>query len=430
MTMSATKSIDPAVEASFAFLSEVLAEYGPRDFAVRAWDGTMLEPDAGCPARFTLVLQHPGALRKMFWRASHVGMGEAYIYDDYDMEGDMTAFIALLRHLQEGKRSLGKKLRLAANLLRLPSTGRPRPEGRAARLSGGMHSRERDRQAISYHYDLSNEFFALWLDSRMLYTCAYFNTPEDDLDTAQERKLDYICRKLRLRPGERLMDFGCGWGALVLYAAQNYGVEAVGVTLSQRQAEWAQQRIRQAGMESRCRVEFRDYRDVNEPHGYDKLAAVCMIEHVGEAHMPEFFGAAWRLLRPGGAFLNQSITVTAGQRVPRKLFVHSYVFPDGELRPISTILTKAEQAGFEVRDVEGLREHYALTLQHWLRGLEANHDRVVGLTDETTYRVFRTYLARSLLGYQIQAVNLYQSLLVKPDRGVSGLPLTRTDWYA
>lgn len=430
MTMSATLSKDSSVQSSFDFLGQVLADYGPRDFAVRAWDGTFWEPDAGQPARFTLVLQHPGAVRKMFWRASPLNMGESYIYDDYDIEGDMPAFIALLRRLTTCKRSLGKKLCLAASLLRLPSTERTRPESRAARLSGGKHSRERDRQAISYHYDLSNEFFALWLDSRMLYTCAYFNTPQDDLDIAQERKLDLICRKLRLRPGERLMDFGCGWGALVLYAAQKYGVEAVGVTLSRRQAEWAQERIRQAGMESRCRVEFRDYRDVNEPHGYDKLAAVCMIEHVGEAHMPEFFGAAWRLLRPGGAFLNQSITLTAGERVPRKPFVHSYVFPDGELRPISTILTKAEEAGFEVRDVEGLREHYALTLQHWLRGLEENHDKVVDLTDETTYRVFRTYLARSWVGYHIQAVNLYQSLLVKPDQGDARLPLTRTDWYA
>ena len=420
---------DAAVQTSLDFLEELCADGAPRDFAVRLWDGTIWEPEAGQPAYFTIVLQHPGALRKMFWRASHLSTGEAYIYDDFDVEGDMTAFIGFLRRLRNGKRSLRKKWRLGAKLLRLPATGRLRPEGRAARLSGGKHSRERDRQAISYHYDLSNEFFALWLDARMLYTCAYFHTPEDDLDTAQQRKLDLICRKLRLRPGERLMDLGCGWGALVLYAAQNYGVEAVGVTLSRRQAEWAQQRIRQAGMEGRCRVDYRDYREVNEPNGYDKLAAVCMIEHVGEAHMPEFFGVAWRLLRPGGAFLNQSITLTAGEWIPRKPFINSYVFPDGEIRPISTILTKAEQAGFEVRDVEGLREHYALTLQHWLRGLEENHEKIVDLTDETTYRVFRTYLARSRFGYQIQALNLYQSLLAKPNRGDARLPLTRSDWY-
>lgn len=421
---------DTAVQSSLEFLRLLSLGCPPRDFAVRLWDGTLWEPEAGQAAHFTLVLKHPGALRKMFWRANPLNLGEAYIYNDYDVESDMTAFIGFLRRLQGGKRGLRTKLRLASLLLRLPSTNLPRTGLKAANLTGSKHSLERDRQAISYHYDLSNEFFALWLDSYMQYTCAYFLTPQDDLETAQERKLDYICRKLRLRPGERLMDFGCGWGALVLYAAQNYGVEAVGVTLSRRQAEWGQERIRRAGMEGRCRVEFRDYREVDEPEGYDKLSAVCMIEHVGEEHMPEFFGAAWRLLRPGGVFYNQNITFTAGEPMPRKAFIPSYVFPDGELRPISTILRKAEEAGFEVRDVEGLREHYALTLQHWLHGLETHHDEVVALTDEATYRVFRMYLARSRFGYQIQAVNLYQSLFSKPDHGDSRLPLTRADWYA
>jgi cyclopropane-fatty-acyl-phospholipid synthase len=423
-------SSDPNVAPSLAILHNLAGFYQPRDFAVRLWEGTSWEPDAGQPARFTLVLQHPGALRQMFWRASHLGMGEAYIYDDFDVEGDMQAFIDFLRRLQTQKRSLGERLRLAAGLLRLPSTNRPRPANRAAHLRGGKHSLERDKQAISYHYDLSNEFFSLWLDPRMLYTCAYFNDPHEDLDVAQERKLDYICKKLRLKPGERLMDFGCGWGALVLYAAQNYGVEAHGVTLSRRQAEWAQERIREAGMENRCRVEFRDYREVDEPEGYDKLAAVCMIEHVGEAMMPTFFRAAWRLLRPGGVFYNQSITLSAGTAVPRKPFSHSYVFPDGELRPISTILRKAEEADFEIRDVEGLREHYALTLQQWLQRLESHHDELVKLTDETTYRVFRIYLARAGYSYRIRDLNLYQALFAKPKNGEAELPLTRADWYA
>jgi cyclopropane-fatty-acyl-phospholipid synthase len=420
---------DPAAQASLAFLQDLFRCYQPRDFSVRLWDGSTWEPDPGQTSRFTLVLQHPGAVRKMFWRANHLSFGEAYIYDDFDIEGDMTAFISLLRCIHKHKRGLGQKLRLAAQLLRLPRTSRPRPAHRAARLHGSKHSLERDRQAISYHYDLSNEFFALWLDRRMLYTCAYFTTPQDSLEAAQERKLDYICRKLRLRPEESLLDLGCGWGGLVLYAAQNYGVKAAGVTLSRQQAEWAQERIREAGLQDRCRVEYRDYREVDESKSYDKLAAVCMIEHVGEAQMPTFFGKAWRLLRPGGVFFNQSITLTAGEPVPRKVFADSYVFPDGELRPISTILRKAEEAGFEVRDVEGLREHYALTLGRWLQGLEDHHEEIVQLTDEVNYRVFRQYLARSLVGYRIQALNLYQSLFAKPERGEAGLPLTRTDWY-
>ncbi len=420
---------DPAVQTSLSFLQDLLVRYQPRDFAVRFWDGTTWEPDPGQTAKFTLVLKHPGTLRQMFWRASHLRMGEAYVYDDFDVEGDMVAFIGLLRHLQKNKPGLRQRLRLAPRLLRLPNTGQPRPAGRAARLQGSKHSLERDRQAISYHYDLSNDFFSLWLDRHMVYTCAYFTDAQDDLDTAQERKLDYVCKKLRLRPGERLLDLGCGWGGLVIHAAQNYGVKAAGVTLSRRQAEWAQERIRQAGLEGRCRVEYRDYREVDEPEGYDKLAAICMIEHVGEVNMPTFFGAAWKLLRPGGVFFNQSITITAGEPIPRHLFSESYVFPDGELRPISTILRKAEEAGFEVRDVEGLREHYALTLKHWLQRLEQRHEEVVRLTDETTFRIFRQYLARSRYGYEIQALNLYQSLLAKPDRGDARLPLTRTDWY-
>jgi cyclopropane-fatty-acyl-phospholipid synthase len=429
MSMSTVTRQDPAVQSGVDFLGDLLKHYGPRDFAVRAWDGSILEPDAGQPTRFTLVLQHPGAVRKMFWPPSKYTLAEAYIYDDIDIEGDILAFFRLINYLRELRSGLLRRLRWMTRLLRLPGGERPRSGRQAARLRGAVHSRQRDRQAISYHYDVSNDFYQLWLDSRMVYTCAYYADANDDLDRAQERKLDIVCRKLRLRPGERLLDIGCGWGGLAIHAAQQYGAHVLGVTLSRQQAEFAQERIRQAGLQDRCRVEFQDYREVTGT--FDKLASICVVEHFGEKLMPEFFGRAYRLLKPGGVFLNQGIVLAGWEREPRgQAFSQRYVFPDGELKPIHVTLRAAEQAGLEVRDVEGLREHYALTTHSWLRRLEARGDEAKRLTDEATYRIWRLYLAGSTDGFQAARANLYQTLLVKPDHGVSGLPLTRTDWYA
>lgn len=431
MTMSATLSKDSAVGASFAFLGEVLAGYGPRDFAVRAWDGSVWEADAGQPARFALVLQHPGAVRKMFWPPRPYTLGEAYIYDDIDIEGDIHAFFAVVGYLYQlrCRQGLGDKLRRLKRLLALPRGERPRGGRLAARLSGSMHSPERDRQAVSYHYDVSNDFYQLWLDRRMIYTCAYFADPSDDIDRAQERKLDYICRKLRLLPGDRLLDIGCGWGGLVMYAAQQYGVHALGITVSRRQLELAQERIRQAGLQDRCRVEFQDYREVSGT--FDKLVSVEMFEAIGAEMLPVFFQKAHSLLRPGGVFLNQGIALSGWERRPRgEAFSQRYVFPDGELAPIHVTLKAAEQARLEVRDVESLREHYTLTLQNWVRRLEAHASEARKLTNETTYRIWRLYMAGAADGFRAARGNIYQMLLVKPDRGVSGLPLMRGDWYS
>lgn len=432
MTLSATMTKDHAVEASFAFLGELLSGYGPRDFAVRAWDGTVWEPDAGQPARFTLVLQHPGAIRKMFWPPRPYTLGEAYIYDDIDLEGDIHAFFGgLASYLYElrRRRSFGQRLRWLKRLLALPRGERPRTGRVAARLSGALHSPERDRQAVSYHYDVGNDFYQLWLDRRMVYTCAYFADAGDDIDRAQERKLDYICRKLRLLPGDRLLDIGCGWGGLVMYAAQQYGVHALGITVSRAQVELAQERIRQAGLQDRCRVEFQDYREVTGT--FDKLVSVGMFEQIGGEMLPIYFQKAYELLRPGGVFLNHGIALSGWESKPRaEAFSNRYVFPDGELTPIHVTLKAAEQARLEVRDVESLREHYALTLRAWLQRLEARAEEARKLTNETTYRIWRLFMAGAVDGFAAARVNLYQTLLVKPDRGVSGLPLMRADWYA
>jgi cyclopropane-fatty-acyl-phospholipid synthase len=266
----------------------------------------------------------------------------------------------------------------------------------------------------------------------MVYTCAYFRTPEDSIDTAQEQKLDLVCRKLRLRPGDRLLDMGCGWGGLAIHAGRNYGAHVLGVTLSEPQVELANQRIRQAGLADRCRVESLDYRHVREPGKFDKIAAICIQEHLGVSQMNTYYGKAWELLKPGGVFLSQGIVKNPTQNVPigGPTFFDNHVFPDGELTSINHHLGFAERAGFEVRDVESLREHYLLTLRHWGRRLDERADEACRLTDEVSYRTWRLYLAVSALGFRIGVVNLYQTLLVKPyPQGESNLPLTRSDWY-
>lgn len=398
--------------------------------AVRLWDGTRW-PDEK-PRSATLVLRHPGALRAMFSDGTELGLSEAYLYDDFDVEGSIESVFSLVDAIAASTSGWRKKLGVFAELRRLPSVPRHAAGRRGpARLHGRAHSVERDREAVRYHYDVSNDFYRLYLDSRMVYSCAYFETPEMDLDTAQVRKLDLICRKLRLKTGQRLLDVGCGWGGLVMHAAREYGVDATGITLSQPQADLANQRIAAAGLSGRCRVEVRDYREVEPAQKYDALVSVGMFEHVGEAMLPAYFQKAAALLERGGVFMNHGIASRATDPVGHgPSFSDTYVFPDGETLPINVTLRAAEEAGFEVRDVESLREHYALTLRHWVLRLEAHHDEALTYVDEPTYRVWRLFMAGSADGFRTRRMNVYQTLLALPDKGgSSGLPLTRSEWY-
>lgn len=278
---------------------------------------------------------------------------------------------------------------------------------------------------------MSNDFYALWLDRNLVYSCAYFQSPDKELDKAHERKLDYICRKLRLHTGQRLLDIGCGWGGLVRHAVEKYGVEATGITLSKPQAELANQRLAEAGLSEVARVEVQDYRQIDQTEYYDALVSVGMFELVGAALLPTYFQRALGLLRPGGVFLNQGIASRYTDK-PRQgpSFSQRYVFPDGELTPISRSLSGAEKIGFEVRDVESLREHYALTLRNWVQRLEEHHQQALKFVSEPTYRVWRLFMSGSAYGFSAGRLNVYQSLLVKQDaKGRSHLPLSRADWY-
>lgn len=427
------KSTDPQVEAQLRLLQEMADGYEPRDFAVRMWDGTSWEPSPGQPANFTLVLNHPGSLRKMFWPPRPLTTGMAYIYDDFNVEGDLVAFCFFCRHLTDLKTRLSvwRRLRLGWRLWNLPRVERPRTGRQAAQMSGQVHSIERDRAAILYHYDTSNEFFEKALGPRVVYTSAVWDNPDEDLETAQTRKLDYLFRKLRLKRGERLLDIGCGWGAPLIHAVNNYGVEGHGVTLSYKQAEWARNKVRQAGIENRCRIEVRDYRELDEHEPFDKIVMMEVGEHFGADQFEGYFKKCYNLLKPGGALLIQQITLFGHSGMPAaREFSQHYVFPDGELVPVSLLCRDAEKAGFDVRDVESIREHYPLTLKHWLANVEANHDELVRITDEATYRTFRLYFAGARFGFLTNVYNLHHLLVVKPDNCDSGMPLSRRDWYA
>lgn len=428
MAQHAWTNAEQSSQTSLNFLQALLADYHPRDFAIELWDGAQWAPESSQFRQFTWRINHPGVLRSVLGSASEVSLSEAFIHGQFDIEGDLSAIFLLADYLLHKHWTVKEKLRLSSMLLGLPS--RAQAKSNVVELRGALHSKQRDRHAVTYHYDLSNDFYGLWLDKNMVYSCAYFKTPEDDLDAAQEQKLDYICRKLRLEPEERLLDIGCGWGGLIVHAARHYGVRALGITLSQRQFEFAQRRIEQEALSDKCEVRLLDYREVDEPGAYDKLVSVGMVEHVGEAKLPEYFECAFRLLKPGGVFLNHGIGRAGNRPAPDKLtFTDAYVFPDGELIPIAAMLDVAEKTGFEVRDVENLREHYVLTLQHWLRRLEAHSEEARQLTSEMKYRIWRLYLAGSTHYFRTAKLDLYQSLLVKNDAGKSRLPLGREDWY-
>ncbi|HET6490251.1 MAG TPA: cyclopropane-fatty-acyl-phospholipid synthase family protein [Syntrophales bacterium] len=420
---------DSVVKKALSSVDHIFGSYRPRDFAVRLWDGTTWGPETGQPARFTLVLHHPDSLKKMFWPPGELTLAEAYIHDDFDIEGDIESVFPLGDYFEERSGNI-RNIRLLADLFHLPAAPFLQANRAASFLKGTPHSKKRDWQAVTYHYNISNDFYRLWLDRQLVYSCAYFDRPDEALDAAQERKLDYICRKLRLKPGERLLDIGCGWGALIVHAASRYGARARGITLSEPQAQCANDRIRGAGLAGSCTAEVMDYRDIAEREGYDKLVSVGMFEHVGVAKLRDYFDVAWRLLKPGGFFLNHGIAYGPGVK-DRNLspFIHKYVFPDGELVPVTTTLNASEDAGFEIRDVESLREHYALTLRHWVRRLESNYEKALQAAGEAVYRVWRLYMSGAAHYFTTGRLNVYQALLVKPDRGVSGLPLTRSDLY-
>jgi cyclopropane-fatty-acyl-phospholipid synthase len=419
-------SDDPYARIAVAVLRLLFRDAYAREFAVRLWDGTRIA--ATGEERFALAVNAPGALRTAFAPPIDLSVGRAFgaglLEADGNLEEAVDAFYRAGSSL-----GLLDALRIARLLRRLPKP--ELPPLREAHLHGRVHSRARDRAAIGFHYDQPIEFYQTFLDRAMVYSCAYWDEGVECLDDAQAAKLDYTLRKLQVKPGERLLDIGCGWGAMVIRAAQ-LGAQAVGITLSRLQFEEAQRRIAAAGVGDLASVELRDYRELGGER-FDKIVSVGMFEHVGRARFGEYFRAAHDALRPGGLFMNHAIADESHKRHGGRAagFLGHYIFPDGELVPISESLAAAEHAGFEVRDVENLREHYARTLRAWVSNLESRRDEAVTAAGETSYRVWRLYMAGSAQGFNVGRIAVYQSLLARPDeKGHVTLPSTRRGLYA
>ncbi|MEU9502528.1 cyclopropane-fatty-acyl-phospholipid synthase family protein [Streptomyces sp. NPDC048196] len=416
----------------------------PLPVRIRAWDRS----ESGPPGAPTLVFRNRRALRRLLFKPGELGLARAWVAGDIDVDGDLYDALDILAGLlwERGTdapkpqraavlRALARpEIRHAARQL-LALAGAPVPPAppaeEARRRRGPLHTLLRDKEAISHHYDVGNDFYELVLGPSMVYSCAYWAAPDATLEDAQRDKLDLICRKLALKEDQRLLDVGCGWGSMVLHAAREYGVRAVGITLSEEQATYARKRIAEAGLADRVEIRVQDYREIkDEP--FDAISSVGMAEHVGRARYAEYADALHALLRPGGRLLNHQIArrpVADEEAYRVDEFIDRYVFPDGELAPVGRTVAQLEEAGFEVRDVEAIREHYALTLRSWVANLERHWDAAVRLTSPGRARVWRLYMAASALSFERNRIGVNQVLAVRtPEPGASGLPLRARTW--
>ncbi|KUM33173.1 class I SAM-dependent methyltransferase [Arthrobacter sp. EPSL27] len=416
-------------------LAEVLAiVLGTESIPLRlkAWDGSEAGP-AGAPV---IEFRSRRALRRMLWSPGQLGLSRAYVAGDIDAPGDVFASFAALssagKFAEPGPfrrptfREAATILKNAALLGALGPNPAPPPEEARIVRAGRRHTRQRDAAAISHHYDVGNDFYALVLGPSMVYSCAVWEDERTGLEAAQAAKIDLVCRKLGLQPGMRVLDVGCGWGSFALHAAQRYGADVVGVTLSAEQAAMAGKRVADAGLTDRVAIRVQDYRDVDDGP-FDAISSIGMSEHVGREQMPAYVAKLHGLLRPGGRLLNHAISWNAGSTAPDPdSFIPRYVFPDGEMLGLAEMVGALEAGGLEVLDVEALRRHYALTLRAWVQNLEDHWDDAVQLAGAGRARVWRLYMAASALGFESGLTGVNQVLVQRP--GGAEPPLRRNSW--
>ncbi|MBC7756016.1 MAG: class I SAM-dependent methyltransferase [Bdellovibrio sp.] len=431
-----------------AELLKRLFRHSDTRISIRLWNGESfaigaLHPKNAAPA-FTLVIHHPKVIRLLVTNSNPMLLAQSYFNGDIDIQGDFFAAIKLKDSLSIAL-SWRDKLGVFLKAISLPSKIMQCDEYKLIDAKNftssdvlkfgkqlSSHTKNENKAAVAFHYDVSNEFYALWLDKNMVYSCAYFEHAHMTLEQAQIAKLDHICKKLLLKKGDRFLDIGCGWGALVLHAAKHYGVIAHGITLSQQQLKHARQQIAQAGLQASVTVDLCDYRDIKGEACFDKIASVGMFEHVGLKNLGLYFSCVHALLKPGGLFLNHGIThdVEGWQKTLSTEFINRYIFPDGQLDTVSNISREMERAKFEIADCESLRAHYALTLRQWVARLEQRHEEALKVISESTYRIWRLYMAASALEFEGGELGIYQILAAKRSMGLTKLPLTRRHLYA
>ena len=410
----------------YAGLAQELAAYHGPSFELRLWDDTGSSYGPGLP-RFVITVKSLDVLKALLWDPTELSLGEAFVKGDLEVEGDIFAMFQFADFVFSNAHGI-ENLSYARRIAIFTAKAFQHVEYAVNNLF--VHTLRKDKRAISFHYDKPPEFFAPWLGPSMVYSCAYFCRDSESLEEAQRNKLDLICRKLRLKPGEKMLDIGCGWGSLILHAAKYYGVHATGVTLSEQQLVFAKKRISDEGLETECEVRVCDYRQIShQTPSFDKIASVGMFEHVGRKNLGIYFNLVRKMLKPGGAFLNHGIVSSVSEdKKQGPSFIRKYVFPDTTLATLPAVTAEAEHAGFELRDVECLREHYERTLHDWVDRLERRKRELLSYADLETYRIWRLYMAGSAEAFRQAKITVYQVLLANPGDENNMPPRTREDW--
>lgn len=409
-------------------LSQTFEHYDGPNFSIRFWDNSLWFRESTEEPTFEIWLRNHNACCALTSHPDEVSLETAYIQGDLYVNGDLFQAVRALPFIRTCVKETS--VLWPVTVLQEARTNLKEKSSRLLRW-GAEHSRTRDAAAIASHYNKPAEFYRAFLGRSLVYSCGYFQSWEEDINAAQESKMDLICRKLDLKPGDRFLDIGCGWGTLVLHATQKYGASGHGISLSQEQVEYAQEEIDRRHLGERCAVYHRDFRDLGVLHlPFAKVASVGMCEHVGAKHIDGYFADVYRTMVPGGLFLNHGITCSPAAPSKGPSFINTFVFPDGELLSVSQLLQAAEKAGFEVRDVEDLREHYEKTLHLWLEALDAHEEQILSRTDKHTFRIWKLYMTGSAEAFRRGDIAIHQLLLSKNNEGRSSSMKNRRAWYA